>query len=266
MPAWLVHCTERRWAVYAVLAWAGLNFLSSLVAVFIELDATKVLPLKTIILTIAFASVAGQAGRVASFQRSFARRRWQPDAHLDVAAALRRRDFPALVALLREGDEDQKRTVITGLRDLGAAATPAVPALVEVVKERLPFRPEQTGFCQVCQVPLTAWNHSLFGLPGKHPGVCVKCEARSRMLAEAPESVDPTPAEMAAGALGRIGPLAKPAVPALKAACESKDATLSRAAMGVVAVDRSGDVRRSRDRRRGRPPRRGPVAVSDGAR
>jgi hypothetical protein len=217
------------WAVVAVIVWEGLLLLSVIIGAFLEMEATHGSPWRHGWMLLLHVTVLTLAGRVANCQAALARRRrWGLDAHAGLAEMVGRRDFASLVGILRGGENDMKRAVILALGGLGSEAAGAVPALIEVVQERLPPEEWETDLCEVCRMELTIWNRHLGAQ------MCQQCSGRLLLIQEEPERIDPTVSEMAAVALGCVGPAAAPAAPVLRRAARSKDPGLSKAASDAL--------------------------------
>jgi hypothetical protein len=166
--------------------------------------------------------VAFQAQRLMQLKEQL---RWRVAGNAGLQDLVARRDVGGILHLLRHGSKDDKPAAARALGCLGAAAAPAVGELCGLVERAAPPPPDQTDVCELCKVKLTVWNRAL----GRQ--MCSRCASQ---LGGADNLTAPPLALVAAEALGRIGPPARVAIPALRSVARSKDPRLRAAAEEAV--------------------------------
>jgi ribosomal protein S27E len=213
------------WAVILVGILAGLNFLGGIISL---LGGGFSFPvLIGLVINGGVLTLAQNAIRLRS------QNRWNPDQHPEMQDLVEDGDLDALLTELRDGNRNDKRKALRAIAALGPKAVPATPALIELVKRAAPPQPWETDRCEICKDKLTVWNRSL----GRQ--LCASCGKRLMAMRQNPDDVDPSLAEMAADALGQIGPRAAEAVPALDEVKTSKDFRLQQAATRAIRAIRN---------------------------
>ncbi len=115
---------------------------------------------------------------------------------------------PALTEALTHEDFHTQYWACRALRDIGPEAKSAVPVLVKLLREGVPSKPVYAASVR---------RHAAQALGGIGPGIGQ--EALDTLAAALKDPIDPV-REDAAVALGKLGPFAKPAVPALEEALD----------------------------------------------
>jgi HEAT repeat protein len=115
---------------------------------------------------------------------------------------------PALTDLLTHEDFHTQYWACRALREIGPEAKTAAPVLVELLRDGVPSKPRYAASVR---------RHAAQALGGIGPDV--GAEARDALAAALKDPIDPV-REDAAIALGKLGPFAKPAVPALEEALD----------------------------------------------
>lgn len=219
--------SKHRWAVYLAIVFAGLNLVGGVISLGEGLNFSIVAGL---LVNFGVLTQAEKALKLAK------RSRWNLVERPDFQCLVAKCDVDALLHVLHHGGLVDQRLALQALGSLGKVA--AVPKLVEVVLQRVPPRPDETDCCRVCRRKLRAWNRDM----GKQ--LCGKCARQLRLLQQNPENVPPSPSQLAAEALGRIGPAAHSATPVLQRARQSADPRLRQAArwaLNRIQRDDGGD-------------------------
>lgn len=151
------------------------------------------------------------------------RGRWDLLGRPDVQMHLDRQDLKSLLTMLANGSTNDQRAAMQAIRSMGADAQPAVPYLIEAVTSGSPPDSPKSDLCANCGRRVTLWNRS-FG-----SDICGKCKNDLQAIRHQ-RGLPPSLAQLAAEALGGIGPAAESAVPALLHARHSRDRRLHEAA------------------------------------
>jgi hypothetical protein len=125
-------------------------------------------------------------------------------------------NIPLLVTALKNESKSVRKAALRALVEIGPQAAPAVPALIHQLLLGAPPDLIPKDGCEICGKKLTIWT--------RHVGTqrCLSCGNRVG-------TPSLTTYELAAEALGHIGPNAKQAVPALLRVRKSRDPGLSKA-------------------------------------
>jgi HEAT repeat protein len=115
---------------------------------------------------------------------------------------------PALTEALTHEDFHTQYWACRALREIGPEAQSSVPVLLKLLREGLPSNPRYAASVR---------RHAAQALGGIGPGIGT--EARDALAEALKDPIDPV-REDAAIALGKLGPFAKPAVPALEEALD----------------------------------------------
>jgi hypothetical protein len=207
---------RKAWGAWLVAAVAGVNWLGS----FITLFQGGVVP--AVISLVVNGGVLTQAALVADLSR---KRRWSSlSAHPEMRSAAEQGDLAPLLRVLRRGRGNDLRAALAALGNMGPAAAPAVPDIVQVLLRRAPPVDGDKSVCHLCGVKLSLWNRDLT------TNFCRGCFVYFSGRQQDQVGVAPSPSEVAAEVLGRIGPAARPAVEALERVARSPEPHLRRAA------------------------------------
>ena len=211
---------RRIWGLWVVAAVAVLNLLGA----FISLTQGALVPA-----LIGFSVNGGILTQAALVEQLSTKRRWSSlSARPELRDAAEQCDVAPLVRALRQARGNDLRAALAALGKMGPAAAPAVPDLMEVVLRRAPPEEGGKGLCQLCGKKLTLWNRDMT------TPFCRVCFVYFSARRQDAVGANPSPSELAATVLGRIGPAARQAAGVLERVSRSPEPHLRQAAVEAL--------------------------------